>query len=63
MKQVATNYKVLAQSAMFGRVRVSRGDVIRKELLGANTLRFIQDGIVEPIDNSKAVRTGRPTLL
>lgn len=48
MKHSSDKYRVLAQTALFGTVRVEKGDLIPRELLGCNIRRLIDQGIVEP---------------
>lgn len=63
MKQVSNHYKVLVDSTMIGRVRVSRGDVIRRELLGGSALKLVRQGVIEPMVEGRSPLVGRPTML
>jgi hypothetical protein len=56
MKQPLTGYRVLVPSVLFGTVRASKGDIVRRELLGCSVRRLIEQGIVEPAALSTPVK-------
>jgi hypothetical protein len=49
MKQSSGTYRVVSATAFFGTVRVCKGDVVRRELLGSKLRKLIEEGIIEPI--------------
>jgi len=61
MKRASEIYRVLVPTRMFGTVRVARGDVVRRELLGPGLRRLISEGVVEPVaptSNSRISHAG-----
>lgn len=62
MKQLSTKYRVLVPTALFGTVRAAKGDVVRRELLGCNLRKLVDQGVVEPVENLSAKRV-QATLL
>lgn len=61
MKQAFESYRVLVPTRMFGTVRVAKGDVVRRELLGAGLRRLISEGVVEPIAPKSSPRPTQAT--
>ena len=63
MKQVSPKYRVLAPTALFGTVRVTRGDVIPRELLGLGLRKLVEQGIVEPMSSGQSGKRVQASLL
>jgi hypothetical protein len=50
MKQQTSKFRVLVPSVLFGTVRASKGDVVRRELLGVQLRKLVEQGVVEPVE-------------
>jgi hypothetical protein len=63
MKQSDNSYRVLVPTALFGTVRVSKGDLVRRELLGCTLRRLIDQGVVEPVIASQSAKRVHASLM
>jgi hypothetical protein len=63
MKQLSVSYRVIVPTALFGTVRVSKGDVVRRELLGYNLRKLLEQGVVEPIEAAVPAKRVQATLM
>lgn len=56
MKQDIRTYRVLVPTVLIGTVRASKGDIVRRELLGVQLRKYVDQGIVEPVLSVEARR-------
>ena len=49
MKQHASVYRVIVPTVLIGTVRASKGDLVRRELLGSQLRKMLDSGIIEPV--------------
>ena len=64
MNHASDRYRVLVPTALFGTVRVSKGDVVRRELLGCAVRKLVEDGVIEPaVQQAQPVKSVQASLM